>query len=483
MNKKLRVALILSVALVAALGMVMVSAQGGDSLTNSTSWTLQNLASTTANVQVQFYSATGTGVPVASDTFTVSKSRAFYAPTYPVVPANFNGGLIASSDQPLASIANQLLVNNTTGRTAYATYMGATSSSVATTMYVPIVMRKYGGLYDTEISVQNTDTSDNNITIYYYDALGNEVVAARKTDTIKAGQPKRYPQSSATGLSDGFIGAAKVVAGSPVAVILNEFVGTPGNMYNQFYSFEGFASGSKTLYMPTVFINGYGGFNASASVQNLGGAPAHVTWYFYDSGVTTGAVYSFTETIAVAKSVYFPFASYANTLINASAVDAGWVGSIKIVSDQNLVGTVNELNGNYIAGSYRAFGSGATDLYYPTAFVKAYGIDANTSYAIADVSGTPGAVNVTVSYIADKEACPTCNDANVTYNFTTADSQYQPTHMAATAPSALGTGGVFVGSIKIHVNTAGKTINGTMNELINTVNGDGFTAFDAFTNP
>jgi len=481
MNKKLAIALALSLALVFAVGTVLVSAQ--DTLVFNTSWTFQNLGTTTANVQVQFYSTTGSGTPVASDTFTVSKSKAFYAPTYPVVPANFNGGLIASSDQPLASIANQLLVNNTTGRTAYATYMGATASSVANTMYVPIVMRKYGGLYDTEISVQNTASGDNSITIYYYDAAGAEVVAARKTDTIKGGQSQRYPQASATGLADGFIGAAKIVGSSPVAVILNEFVGNAGHLYDQFYSFEGMAAGAKTIYMPTVFINGYGGFNASASVYNLGSVPANTTWYFYDSGVTTGPVYTLTKQIAVGYSVYFPLEAYANTLINASAVDAGWVGSIKIVSDQDLVGTVNELNGAYIAGSYRAFGSGATDLYFPTAFVKAYGIDANTSYAIADVSGTAGPVNVTVSYLADKEACPTCSDANVTYSFTTADSQYQPSHMAANASGALGTGGVFVGSIKIHVNTAGKTINGTMNEIINTVNGDSFTAFDAFTNP
>jgi hypothetical protein len=199
----------------------------------------------------------------------------------------------------------------------------------------------------------------------------------------------------------------------------------------------------------------------------------------YDSGVTGREVYSFTEIITVAQSIYFPFEPYASLLVNASTVDAGWVGSIKVTSNQPLMGTVNELRGDYTAGSYRALSAGATDLFYPVAFVNAYGVDANTSYAIADVSGTPGPVSVTVHYIADTTACPTCQDASFTYDFVTADSQYQPTHLAG--HPALGTGGVYVGSIRIHVNTPGKLINGTMNEIILAAHGDDFTAYNALT--
>ena len=155
MNKKMLVAVALSAVLVAALGVAMVSAQGGDSLTFNTSWVFQNLGTSTANVQVQVYSKDGTGSPVATDAFTVTKAKSFYAPTYATIPANFNGGIIASSDQPLASIANQVAQNNTTGRTSYATYMGATANSVATTMYAPVLMKGYFG-YETEMSVQNT---------------------------------------------------------------------------------------------------------------------------------------------------------------------------------------------------------------------------------------------------------------------------------------------------------------------------------------
>ena len=289
----------------------------------------------------------------------------------------------------------------------------------------------------------------------------------------------RFAQNANANLAAGFIGAAKIVGAAPLAVVVNEFVGTTGGMYNQFYSYEGFASGSKKLVLPAVFINGYGSFNASASVQNLGASPANVTWYFYDSGVTSGYVYSFTETITTSKSVYFPNASYASTLVNASAVDAGWVGSITFDSDQPLVAVVNELSGAYSAASYTGLaagtGLGATDVYFPLAFVNAYGF-ANSSFAVADVSGTGGAVNVTVSYIADKEQCAGCGDATFTYDFTTSNSQYQPTHLAGNAALS---GGVYIGSIKIHVNTAGKKIDGIMNETV-AVSGDGFTSFDAF---
>jgi hypothetical protein len=481
MNKKMLVAITMFVVLsVVVLGVSLVSAQGGDSLTFNTSWVFQNLGPSTANVQIQVYSKDGTGAPVASDTFTVTKAKSFYAPTYPVIPANFNGSIIASSDQPLASIANQVAQNNTTGRTAYATYKGATTDSVANTMYAPVVMNNYAGYY-TEMSIQNTGSSDNNVTVFYYDATGAEVTGARQTGTIKAGQSWRVAQS-VTSLPAGFIGAAKIVSTSsiPLAVVVNEFVGTTGAMYNQFYSYEGFAAGSNKLTMPATFINGYGSFNASASVQNLGAAPAKVTWYFYDSGVTSSYVYSYTETITTSKSVYFPNAPYAATLVNASAVDAGWVGSVILDSNQPLVAVVNELSGALLAASYTGLPSGAslgaTDIFFPLAFVNAYGF-ANTSFAIADVSGTGGPVNVTVSYLADKDQCPTCGDANFTYDFTTSNSQYQPTHLAGN--TALGTGGVYIGSIKVHVNTVGKKIDGIMNEVVN-VNGDGFTSFNSF---
>jgi hypothetical protein len=477
MNKRMLIALAMSAVLVAALGVAMVSAQGGDSLTFNTSWVFQNLGSTTANVQIQAYSKDGSGSPVATDTFTVTKAKSFYAPTYPVIPANFNGSIIASSDQPLASIANQVAVNNTSGRTGYATYMGQTANTVASTMYVPVLMNNFSGYY-TEMSIQNTGSGDNNVTVFYYDSTGAEVTAARQTSTIKAGQPWRVAQSAVAGLPAGFIGSAKIVSSSamPLAVIVNEFVGTASHMYDQFYSYEGFAAGSLQAVLPAVFIHGYGSFNASVSVQNLGSVPANVTWHFYTVGVA-GEVYSYTESIATSKSVYLPNAPYASTLLNGGS---DWVGSITVSSDQNIVAVVNELQGAYYAASYTGLaagaGKGATDIFYPLAYVNAYGF-ANSSFAIADVSGTGGTVNVTVSYLADKDQCPSCSDATFTYDFVTSNSQYQPTQLAGNA--ALGTGGVYIGSIKIHVNTAGKTIDGIMNEVVN-VNGDGFTSFDAF---
>jgi hypothetical protein len=195
--------------------------------------------------------------------------------------------------------------------------------------------------------------------------------------------------------------------------------------------------------------------------------------------VATGEVYSYTETITTSKSIYFPDAPYASILKNSGGGGGtAWVGSVKVKSDQDMVGIVNELSGSYLAASYTAFSSGTTDLYFPLAFVNAYGF-ANSSFSIADVSGTPGPVSVKVEYLADKGACPTCGDASFTYNFTTSDSQYQPTQLAGNA--ALGTGGVYVGSIHIKVNTAGKTINGIMNEVVSLAGiGDGFTSFDAF---
>ena len=90
-------------------------------------------------------------------------------------------------------------------------------------------------------------------------------------------------------------------------------------------------------------------------------------------------------------------------------------------------------------------------------------------------------MDVTVDYIADTSAngCPGCLDWSDTYDFVNNDNKYQPTHI----PASVMSGGVYVGSIKITVNTAGKTINGVMNELMGGATQDNFTSFNGSLAP
>ena len=271
-----------------------------------------------------------------------------------------------------------------------------------------------------------------------------------------------------------------------LALVVNEFTGRASHMYDQFYSFEGLAAGDTRVVVPNVFINGYGGgFNASASVQNLGTIPAQVTWKLYDT--TPGnpnpntVCHQFSEEIDAGKSVYFPNEAYANTLKNCyNSGDDEWIGTLVLQSTngQDLAAVVNQLNGTYHGASFRGLTEGSTELYFPIAYVNAYGF-ANTSYAIVDMSDTPGTVNITVEYIADTVGCPGCSDWDTTYSFENNDNQYQPTHLPATVLS----GGSYIGSIKITVNTAGKTINGVMNELMGGKSQDNFTSFNGSLAP
>ena len=460
---------------------VSESALGSDSMTHNTSWAFQNLGSATANVSVDFYNTAGANI--ASDSFSVANSASFWAPTYaPLGAASFNGAIVASSDQMLAAISNQVAVNNVSGRTNNATYRGFSDGDVAPTMYAPVLMKDYAGFYFTEMSVQNAGSSDVTANVTYYNEDGTTVGTV--AHTVKANSPTRIAQSAEAILPAGWIGSARVASAggtTPLAVVVNEYVGSPGLLYNQFYSYEGFAAGATTVYVPVLFINGYGGWNASVAVQNLGGAAATTVWSFYDTtpGNPNPGTVIHTENVNIptSKAVYFPNASYATTLKNAYLPgDNAWVGMLKITSSQPLVAIANELYGSNLAGSNVGVSQGATVLNYPLAFDKAYGY-ANTSFAISDVSGTAGAVNVTVAYTPDLTQCPLCGPWSDTYSFTNNDSKYQPDHIPASAKSS----GVYVGSIKITVNTAGKTINGVMNELLGGDGQDNFTSFNGFT--
>ena len=493
MKRKTVITVVLTLGLIIATGVALVSAQGGDAVTHNTSWAFQNLGSSTAQVHVDLYDTSGSWV--ASDDFDVDKSAAFWAPTY--TPLNtvgsFDGSIVASSSEPLAATVNQVAENGTSGKTGNATYGGFDDNMIAPTVYAPVVMKGYSGLFWTELSIQSTATTGSTaVDVHYYDATGAEVAGSPVSYSVPAGSSKRVAQEDETILSAGFIGSVKVEATdgtTPIALIVNEFDGRAGHMYDQFYAYEGFAAGSTRVVVPNVFINGYGGsFNASASVQNLGSIPAQVTWHFYDT--TPGNPNAGTEihtipgdTITAGKSVYFPFEPYAQILMDGyNPGDNEWIGTLILESTngQPLVAVVNQLNGTYHGASFRGLTEGGTELYFPMAYVDAYGF-ASTSYAIVDMTDTGGSVNVTVDYIADTTGCPTCSDCSLTYSFTNNDNQYQPTHMAGCPAGTMSSDGKFIGSIKMTVNTAGKTINGVMNELMALTTSPGFASQDNFT--
>lgn len=483
--KKRIIAVLLALGLVAVLAIAVNAQIGSDSVTLNTSWTFQNLGGSTATVHVDLFSTAGS--LIASDDITVAKSAGFYAPNYaPLDTAGtFNGGIVASSSEPLAATSNQVAVNNTAGRTGNATYVGFTADTVAPTLYAPSLMKGFGSLFWTELSIQSTATTgDITVDVHYYNEDGSEVVGSPVAYIVHAGSPTRVAQADETILPAGWIGSTMVEAQdgtTDLAMIVNELMGGTGLLYGQFYSYEGFASGAERVVVPNVFVDGYGGaFNASATVQNLGSIPANVIWRFYDNQPGNPAqateIMSFTEVLTTSKAVYFPNETYVQTLKDAytttSDIAAGeWVGTVVFESTngQPLVAIVNELQGTWWAASFTGLTEGGTELYYPMAYVDAFGGYAQTSYAIVDMSGTPGPVNVTVNYIADKDpavGCPTCGDWSTTYDFSVNDNQYQPVHLATAPAGVLGTGDVYIGSLKITVNTAGKTINGVMNEVL-----------------
>ena len=470
-------------------GTLVASAQiGTDSVTHNTSWVFLNLGDTTADVQVDFYDTDGT--LKATDTVTVEQSNSYWAPSYAPLDSvgTFNGSIVASSIQPMGSMSNQVAANATSGRNGNATYKGFTAETVAPTMSLPVLMKAFAGVYWTEFSIQSTASSgDITVDVHYYNEDGSEVSGSPVQYTIHAGSPKRVAQADETILSDGWIGSASVSAQdgtTGLAVVVNEFYGTSGNVYNEFYAYEGFAEGTTEVTLPAVYINGFGSFQSSAAVMNMNGpaSPANVTWHFYDAmpdAATQGTeVYSFTNVITTSASVYFPAEDYAQTLMDNSAGDDEWVGSVTLESDQPLIAISNELlPTSRWAASYVGFASGEDEICFPVALVNAYGIPANSSFAISDMSGTSGDVNVTVSYTADTAQCPGCTDWSEDMDFSNTTSIYQPDHIPT---SALGANDVYVGSVCIAVNTSSKTINGIMNEIIGPSGQDSFTSFNGF---
>lgn len=145
--------------------------------------------------------------------------------------SDWAGALKVTADQPVVAIGiyNPLSITSDAGA-----YEGVNGSGAATVWYCPSVFRKLPGTSADQWStslVQNTTNSDATLSAEYYDVDGNLVKAYNNFTTIGGLQSAGLnlksgvdlPASVATDLGSNFVGAVKITAGQPVAVMNNIF--------------------------------------------------------------------------------------------------------------------------------------------------------------------------------------------------------------------------------------------------------------------
>jgi hypothetical protein len=162
------------------------------------------------------------------------------------------------------------------------------------------------------------------------------------------------------GLPIGWSGGAVVTSDRPVVSVGRPHVGTEVMTYN------GFGSGSQTMYVPMLFKNAFGGsYNAALYVQNtdvLGSATVSVK--YYDAG---GSLTCAVNNVSIA-----PLAIQSYWLPSVGCLPVGWVGGAVITADKEIVAVGRPHIGSQVT-SYGGFGAGNARMYVPMLFKGAFG--------------------------------------------------------------------------------------------------------------
>jgi len=277
----------LVVVLVLMMGVLPASAQLGD--TDNSSFTVQNVGTGTATVQVTFYDESGASYEptpldsLASPTpnpFTLAPDES-YEVNLSAIPSLSNGrySVMISSDQPVVAIAN-LIGQNSAGTVFYnGSYSGA--SEGATTMYLPAIVYQYYG-WNSLVSVQNIGSGSTDVTVTYN--CGGNTYTDSKTGLLSGASVHFDLETAApTGMPSNCNGSAEIVSTSqPVIVVDNQTAAGIGNTQ----SYNGFASGATPVYVPALY-DAYYTWDSSLNVRKVGSGNTNVTVTYSDGGTAT----------------------------------------------------------------------------------------------------------------------------------------------------------------------------------------------------
>jgi hypothetical protein len=347
---------------------------------------------TTAGYQseLSFIGLAGTPYYVQVAQYNGTFDRPYVAPPYQggqlhfnakhVMPASWVGGVSVSSDKNVVAVGRPHIGSE------IASYSSFASGSL--TAYVPMLFKAGFGSYNAALYVQNVHASNTaNITIKYYDSNG--VLNCTKADTITPLSSKGYWVPDATcdsgSLPVGWVGGVVVTSNQPIVAVGRPHIGS------EVMTYDGFASGSLTTYIPMLFKAGFGSYDAAFYVQNVHASnTASVTLKYYDSNGVLNCTKADTIAPLASKGYWVPIAT-----CDSGSLPAGWVGGVVVTSSQPIVAVGRPHIGTQIT-TYNGFAAGGLASYIPMLFKGAFG-SYDSAFYVQNVHASNTA-SVTIKY-------------------------------------------------------------------------------------
>ncbi len=336
--------LIVLLVLVASL-LLIISVAGAAPISYDSGFQVQNLSSNTADVTITFYKQNGDIAYTISDDSIAGNDSKTYFPLPDGVGSGFNGSVVISSGEPVASIANVLGDGFEFGA-SYGGFEGG-----ADEINLPLIMKGNAGQYDTWFNVQNAGASDVDVSVEYAGTACSEDFAG-----LKPGAAHTFNQATNGCLPAGYVGAALVTAssgGSIVATVIET-----GN--ETLFAYNGFNSGSDMPVMPLAQFNNVG-YHTGIQIQNTGGSATDVTVSYSPAAGSPGTACTETQTVAAGNSGTFGLFAFSLTSpVGSNTCNFGerFIGSASVTGNSagnDLVAIVNQTNFTNYGSSYGGF--------------------------------------------------------------------------------------------------------------------------------
>jgi len=228
----------------------------------TTRFSVQNIGSTQASVEIAFYNTSAVKVHTINETIEGGAALLVDAGNITELGTSFNGSAVVSGESGDAIVSTALELE-IAGVGAKA-FEGVAAGS--DTYYMPSALCNAFGA-NTAYAVQNTSlTNETDVTVTYSNG-------ATETQTIGAGAKKSFIACNATGMAAGFSGAAVVTSDTTPIIAIGKAYGS-----GLATAFVGASSGAQYLALPYVRYATDADFAAGAgqrtfiTIQNIGGA-------------------------------------------------------------------------------------------------------------------------------------------------------------------------------------------------------------------
>lgn len=451
--KRVTLVTLFVVLAVLAISVMPAAAQLGD--TDVSSFTVQNVSTSSATVTVTFIAEDGTQtVPTElnnsqTNPFTLAAGESFeiYVPGIPdtQLPSG-RYSVMVSADQQIVAIANLVGQGTVNFNGSYSGF-----SSGAAPFYLPSVVYNYYGWYSL-ISVQNVGSAatDVTVTITCSDGTVGTLTQSNVPSMASAHFDLETTVPAGFTASTQCNGSAEITTtGEDVVVVDNQTVPASGNTQ----SYSGFTSGATKVYVPALYT-GYYGWNASINIRKLGSGNVNVSVTYSDGGTSSCNLTDASPSCLL----YMP----------TEHSSSGYYGATVTATGGDIIAVVNAANGSQ-AQTYNAVadGTGSETVGIPSVMKSYYGW--NTSFTCQNVGTTATTLHVAYDGYASDVYDTHSLAAGETIEVVQANETFLPSGHQGGATITANTAGASIACI-VNFNNAGSMSTGDWSMSYNAFN-------------